>query len=139
MHWNTKSKAVRIEWKKKTNQEGKDIYNQLKSKKKKLSDAGWLSRCRISRQVDEAIARSRTTEYDPPPPPARGHHCRRQHHHQHQSIQVAKEGFAEPAGQVLTKTKLRTHSDAIQHRSTLLWYRRRHSNRLFVTLSEGRD
>ena len=89
-------------------------------KKKKLSDAGWLSRCRISRQVDEAIARSRTTEYDPPPPPARGHHCRRQHHHQHQSIQVAKEGFAEPAGQVLTKTKLRTHSDAIQHRSTLL-------------------
>lgn len=76
------------------------LCSQCKNGKQNLSDAGWLSRCRISRQVDEAIARSRTTEHDPPPPPARGHLCRRQHHHQHQSIQVAKEGFAEPAGQV---------------------------------------
>ena len=79
--------------------EKKSFAKTMQNDKENLSDAGWLSRCRISRQVDESIARSRTTEHDPPPPPARGHHWRRQHHHQHQSIQVAK-GFAEPAGQV---------------------------------------
>lgn len=73
---------------------------QKKKEKKYFSDAGWLSRCRISRQVDEANVRSRTTEHDPPLPPARCHHRRRQHVHRHQSIQVGAKSFAEPTGQV---------------------------------------